>query len=651
MKKLLGILAGVLFYAITALVLTGYDNMTMHKLANDQIVGYFIAVINDNPNKFKDYEFDFTRKLEGIGIGEVSNTKRINSSMALSVRDWIIHGGFSCDEPEGWQSLRHFYDPKKNSGYHYLTDITNKQAFLTWAASLGGTGNPEIDAIEWALEDNGDIQRGLDQLEQLYSWKDGKKYFENAITNPDEKLKETNLADAWRSFGEVLHLYMDMACPAHVRNDGHPPYFTNIDRTLINFWGDPDPYETYATSHHLDRKIDVSVENKISKAKTVREIFNILAEYTNENFFTNQTIYGNVNGQTIYPVIRKDNPYSLPYLEENKNGWVYDASKYTYTKKIGGFDILMCKDLHRGYFSSSRGYPIIDRECSWSQASILVYTAAFSGQHLFSKYIPRLKVNLFEATAGKVKGTIEHETNDEYPNKLTYKGKILLQDVATKSIIEGNVTSSSFEINSQEIKSNARYVALIDLMGIKIKSNEIGAKEEEKKFVKLSFGFDVACNVREKCDWGNDTIVVRTVSPGFNNAPNIIVTQQGKRINANWNYSEDSEWIKNSYSGTAIIDINADNSITVAIEGRKEIFDKTFQKNSYEQNYSLNTKAIPFWRENSIIKTWEYRVSPKSYISSFYSKWSQNNGQCDYEYVGLRNDEPTSFIFIELTYE
>jgi len=120
-------------------------------------------------------------------------------------------------------------------------------------------------------------------FEHNYTWEIGKKYMKAALEEVNQDKRDKYMAKAWRSLGETLHMIADNGCPPHVRNDAHP-------------LGNVDPYEEYfeATDIRMFNtgKIPVSLRESFRKLKTTRKIAHELAVFTNQNFFTNETISG-----------------------------------------------------------------------------------------------------------------------------------------------------------------------------------------------------------------------------------------------------------------------------------------------------------------------------------------------------------------------
>lgn len=478
----------MLGFFVFMISINAYDNGSIHQTFNGAVVETFEYRMKEQKvgTKFENYEFNFDYVLNGNYISQADNRQRIEAEKDMKVRDWISHGGYSADEPEGWQALRHFYDPNlATTSLAYLSDINDLQLCATYLGSSLGTVNPQIDAVEWALEDKGEIIRGTDQLTQLYSWNDGKKFLIDALYTLDEKEREKLMAKAWRAFGETMHLFFDMACPSHVRNDGHPPYFGSFDQNVVNFWGDPDIYETkvIGTSYLVGGYPDATIENKIKNLTTVRAMMHELAMFTNQNFFTNQTISGLANGAIVKPIVRPDYPYSLPKLEENGNGWRYDQEKFSYYKSINGKEVLMCKDQHSSYWglgSNYRAKPFMDNECCNSIGNVLVPTAKRSAQYLFDKYIPHFVIEIENSTnPTEVKGKIKHKQDLEYTSELLYQGKVVIFNKDKNKKFETTANSGNFVLNDATL-SDGTYIAYIEFGGIKVNSNEFTKKTTGK---------------------------------------------------------------------------------------------------------------------------------------------------------------------------
>lgn len=218
------------------------------------------------------------------------------ASRQKSVKDWLIEGGFSADEPEWDMALRHFYDPTREP--HYLTDIIRDLpesaqklvTKVTWA-------NLTTDAYSWCF--------GRDNL---FSFTNGKEYYRSALADTGNALGK-NYGKAWRAVGESMHLISDMTVPAHVRNDAHMPI--DIDKLGIRI-ALFDPLEYYTFTEHVARygksqgMSDLyDYHTAYESDQSIQDLFKEVATWTNENFFSRDTVLRykqstTSNGQLLY---------------------------------------------------------------------------------------------------------------------------------------------------------------------------------------------------------------------------------------------------------------------------------------------------------------------------------------------------------------
>ncbi len=118
--------------------------------------------------------------------------------------EWVIHGGFSADEPNLWASVRHFYEPLATDGHQELTDHN-------W---VHGMVYNAISAKDWAFSNTSNP----------FGWKKGLEYYKKAMEIPEDsqisqipgsdfrdpnltvespaKAREAYLAKAFRSLGK-----------------------------------------------------------------------------------------------------------------------------------------------------------------------------------------------------------------------------------------------------------------------------------------------------------------------------------------------------------------------------------------------------------------------------------------------------------------
>ncbi|MBI5561460.1 MAG: hypothetical protein HY894_01205 [Deltaproteobacteria bacterium] len=177
---------------------------------------------------------------------------------------WIKEGGSAEDEPHYSRSFNHYLDPISNSGYMGIFNSASQ-----WAQSQGF---------------------GASALGGRYAWPDVRGYYYLGLTGATSGERDANLADTFRGLGQLTHLVSDMSVPAHTRNDGHILY-NYEDWVKANpdaIFGKPDYYtgamngisSLFDTGQYNGTNPDVTTSTGVG-----------LAEFTNANFFSEDTIY------------------------------------------------------------------------------------------------------------------------------------------------------------------------------------------------------------------------------------------------------------------------------------------------------------------------------------------------------------------------
>ena len=187
---------------------------------------------------------------------------------------FLIDGARREDDAPRW--MNHFYDPVKNRGLSQDSAIDPWYQLGTWNSSKVWAQNSEsqnklvyspIIASVLSLIETGKIQKFIPTSD--FTWKQAQKYWIQGDTEM-----------AMFTLGHIIHLIQDASVPDHTRNDPHG--------------GDGSPYETY-TGRYTVKNPDISLEtrlasiSKISK-NTLDEYFNELALYSNNNFYSKDTI-------------------------------------------------------------------------------------------------------------------------------------------------------------------------------------------------------------------------------------------------------------------------------------------------------------------------------------------------------------------------
>lgn len=160
-------------------------------------------------------------------------------------KELMIKGAMEEDAP-ATRALNHFYDPVRNIGIE------------------GGR-----TAKKWALDD---------LVANAFGWDDAIAAYARGDADT-----------AFVALGHVVHLVEDMGVPDHTRNDQHLPF---VDENL----GGHSPYEDWAKEHknrHTMQGIAQSFAKEGATPKVfsqLGEYFDFLANYSNKNFFSRDTI-------------------------------------------------------------------------------------------------------------------------------------------------------------------------------------------------------------------------------------------------------------------------------------------------------------------------------------------------------------------------
>ncbi|MDA3897153.1 MAG: zinc dependent phospholipase C family protein [Desulfobacteraceae bacterium] len=127
-----------------------------------------------------------------------------------------------------------------------------------------------------------------DALSECNPWCDtaytkAEEYWGYAIKKYNDNTNENGKNEAYTFLGHIAHLLADMAVPAHVLNDAHPPW-------------NPDSYETYmGESDHYSAWDRDDVSLPIRSANQLKDLFYDLAQHT--QYFPSDGEDGNSHGQ------------------------------------------------------------------------------------------------------------------------------------------------------------------------------------------------------------------------------------------------------------------------------------------------------------------------------------------------------------------
>jgi len=288
-KRYIGLTLLILFnYFVFLDEASSWDDKTTHKHLSK-----YAADISRLDRNQGDY-------LTNIGFATALNT-RIKWEVEKSVKDWLANGaevedassfGFPFWPGSTTRSLNHFHNPLKPWDQAGLDDY-----FLAHY-----TGE---SSVLWAQ--NGERQQTI--VGGDWSWQKIREYFYAALTATNEASRQEHFAKMFKGLGHQMHLLQDAAVPDHVRNDAHP------EDTIMkkNIWGSryfemwAKSERTYVNSLAAQPIFSsVSFEPIPDDLAPVARLFDTdsydgtnpsvalslgLAEYTNANFFSGDTIF------------------------------------------------------------------------------------------------------------------------------------------------------------------------------------------------------------------------------------------------------------------------------------------------------------------------------------------------------------------------
>lgn len=261
----------------------------------------------------------------------------------FAMPQWIVSGGDWADEPHLYASVRHFYDPLSVI-LPYLTD-------QWWGHS--NYDDPEVDAKTWGLHhpDNPfslqqaltfyKLALGVDETIPLSQGISQTHFKLNLRLDPTDHADQRRiyLALAYRALGEAMHMLADMAMPAHVRNDSHPMDEPIETRTF------PEHVRAAAQSPIVDVRLRPYLASAGGTLQSPDSLFDQLARFTNETFYSADTIYDAPSG--VMP-----NNYGWPFAGVHPSPQFADLDKSI--TQVQGFVMKRLVTKYYGLFNGVR---------------------------------------------------------------------------------------------------------------------------------------------------------------------------------------------------------------------------------------------------------------------------------------------------------
>ncbi|MFH1759263.1 MAG: lamin tail domain-containing protein [Patescibacteria group bacterium] len=217
-------------------------------------------------------------------------------NITIDLEELLIQG--SVEEDSSFRFLNHFFDPIYNRGLEIasFSGASAKQWAQDEGAQLSFGHKPFFNKITSFISST--FSSDLDD-ELNFTWQAALRRYKDG----DEE-------GAMLALGHVLHLFQDISVPAHTRNDSH--FYSS-------------PYENFS-KYKQAREWPV---NDLVRLSSLDDYFDGLAEYSNSNFYSRDTI--------------GLGKYSLPETDyfELKDGYYYgvkndEFGNYYLFRKSGG---------------------------------------------------------------------------------------------------------------------------------------------------------------------------------------------------------------------------------------------------------------------------------------------------------------------------
>ena len=213
-----------------------------------------------------------------------------NQQISEEFKSLLVEGSVREDDPPRW--LNHFYDPINNKGLSWNN--------LSWESSKSWVQNEKTQlALVYKMNLASVLGFGSEPL--IFTWQKAVK----AYNDGDKK-------SAFLILGHILHLLEDASVPDHTRNDAH---------------ADGSPYEEFTSS-----LIPTMPEKKPVVLNTLDDYFDAMANYSNNNFYSRDTISEEFYKDPKPDYISRDDKYSYGF-KLNEYGQAYRLVIYTNSNK------------------------------------------------------------------------------------------------------------------------------------------------------------------------------------------------------------------------------------------------------------------------------------------------------------------------------
>lgn len=257
------------------------ENSGYVKLCTGLIIGGALLVL---PFFTSSYSDDTTHPALTQEILNLYSNSYDRPKFTTEERELVIKGSIEEDLDARW--FYHFYDPIENRGLVLENSPVASDPLLAYIGGARIQSEWESSKI-WA--ENTLLQGGLEEsltaglFGDLFSDDDDYSW-ERAIYDYTWGDKNRGL----KGLGHILHLLEDATVPDHTRNDPHPPVLEL-----------GSPYEAWAKKFNR-KTITINLLNeKPIELQNLSSYFSSLAENSNNNYFSKDTVCQNAYGKPI----------------------------------------------------------------------------------------------------------------------------------------------------------------------------------------------------------------------------------------------------------------------------------------------------------------------------------------------------------------
>lgn len=378
--------------------------------------------------------------LKRLGFNKSTEEEFKLGSETRSVKKWIRQGSIDEDSGSAFNGrfYNHFHDPTKAWDVAGLTS--------SWFWIKDGKS-----AVLWAVDDSSNDWR----------WAKVRDYYYYALTSTSVIDRSANFASTFKGLGQIIHLIQDMAQPAHVRNDPHPADDSGWIPGL-EYWGQKHPENVKAIASSTSTLIFPTVDLNVSNGgyAPITQFFDTdqydgtnpsnslaqgLAEYTNANFFSDDTIF-----YYAYPSKKTSVTIDEKEYEDFLNPGNFVKRQY-YMKTADG---------ETGYRLAAVDYLNFYREAYLDPTQQeLVKTIGLMDDYVHEDYAKKLIPRAVGYSAGLVnyffRGSLEISAPDSYIYSITDGSATSQQFNQIKAKVKN--TTSGESIGNGIIQAVARY--------------------------------------------------------------------------------------------------------------------------------------------------------------------------------------------------